>query len=82
MSARQNLSPNELTVLPHPLLELLELVFTQFKQIADVHNALLKQFLGATQRHTNIDAKQYDIADYWQEAQAVVIKRKTNREKH
>lgn len=55
----------------HPLLELLELIYKQFKLVANAHNLLLKNYLTVTQRH-GIVAKPYDIADYWTQAQAVV----------
>lgn len=55
----------------HPLLELVELTYKQFKLIADAHTMLLKNFLSVTQRHS-IVVKPYDIADYWTHAQAVV----------
>lgn len=55
----------------HPLLELVELTYKQFKLIADAHAMLLKNYLSVTQRH-NIIVKAYDIAEYWTQAQAVV----------
>lgn len=55
----------------HPLLELVELTYKQFKLIADAHAMLLKNYLSVTQRHSII-VKPYDIADYWTQAQAVV----------
>lgn len=55
----------------HPLLELIELTYKQFKLIADAHAMLLKNYLSVTQRHS-IVVKPYDIADYWTQAQAVV----------
>lgn len=56
---------------PHPLLELVELTYKQFKLIAEAHGMLLKNYLSVTQRHS-IVVKPYDIADYWIQAQAVV----------
>lgn len=55
----------------HPLLELVELTYKQFKLIADAHAMLLKNYLSVTQRHSII-VKPYDIADYWTQAQGVV----------
>ncbi len=55
----------------HPLLELVELTYKQFKLIAEAHAMLLKNYLSVTQRHS-IVVKPYDIADYWTQAQAVV----------
>lgn len=55
----------------HPLIELVELTYKQFKLIADAHAMLLKNYLGVTQRHS-IVVKPYDIAEYWTQAQAVV----------
>lgn len=55
----------------HPLLELVELTYKQFKLIADAHAMLLKNYLSVTQRHS-IVVKPYDISDYWTQAQAVV----------
>lgn len=55
----------------HPLLELVELTYKQFKLIAEAHGMLLKNYLSVTQRHS-IVVKPYDIADYWTQAQIVV----------
>lgn len=55
----------------HPLLDLIDLLFKQFKLIADAQNVLLKNYLSVIQRH-GVTAKPYDIADYWFQAQAVV----------
>lgn len=55
----------------HPLLELVELIFKQFKLVATAHSMLLKNYLSVTQRYA-ITAKPYDIVDYWSQAQAVV----------
>lgn len=55
----------------HPLLELLELIYKQFKLIANAHNLLLKNYLNVSQRY-GVTAKPYDIVDYWTQAQGVV----------
>lgn len=55
----------------HPLLELIDLIYKQFKLVANTHNLLLKNYLNVTQRHA-ITVKPYDIADYWTQAQSVV----------
>lgn len=72
LAIRTNLVNTELTQVQHPLLELLDLVYTQFKLIAGAHGLLLKHYLSAAQRHTISDVKPYDIADFWTQAQAVV----------
>lgn len=69
---RPTLVATELTQLQHPLLELLELLYTQFKLIATAHSLLLKHYLNAAQRHSIADVRPYDINDYWTQAQAVV----------
>lgn len=69
---RPTLVTTELTQLQHPLLELLELVYAQFKLIASAHGLLLKHYLSAAQRHSVTDARPYDISDFWTQAQAVV----------
>lgn len=55
----------------HPLLDLIDLLFKQFKLIGDGQNILLKNYLSVIQRY-GITAKPYDIADYWFQAQGVV----------
>lgn len=55
----------------HPLLELLDVIYKQFKLIANTQNLLLKNYLNVMQRHS-VSAKCYDIVDYWTQAQAVV----------
>lgn len=73
LAIRPNLIATELTQIQHPLLELLELVYTQFKLIAGAHSLLLKHYLSAAQRHSLVDVKpSYDITDFWTQAQAVV----------
>lgn len=72
VAVRPTLVATELTQLQHPLLELLELVYTQFKLIAAAHSLLLKHYLSAAQRHSVTDVRPYDINDYWTQAQAVV----------
>lgn len=60
----------------HPLLNLLELIFKQFKLIADSHQIALKNYLSVMQRYS-INGKLYEIMDLWSQAQAVVcLKRK------
>lgn len=72
LAIRPTLVTTELTQLQHPLLELLELVYAQFKLIASAHGLLLKHYLSAAQRHSVTDARPYDISDFWTQAQAVV----------
>lgn len=55
----------------HPLLELIDLIFKQFKLVSDAQNVLLKNYLSVIQRHS-ITAKPYDIAEYWSQVQTVV----------
>lgn len=56
----------------HPLLELIDLIYKQFKLIATAHLLLLKNYSSVIQRHSIGAVKTYDIADYWTQAQAVV----------
>lgn len=72
LAIRKNLVATELTHLQHQLLELLELLHTQFKIVAASHALLLKHFLSATQRHVVADVKFYTTADLWTQAQIVV----------
>lgn len=71
-AVRPALVATELTQLQHPLLELIELVHSQFKQVAASHALLLKHFLSASQRHAAADVRPYAIAEYWEQAQLVV----------
>lgn len=56
----------------HPLLDLIDLIYKQFKLIAAAHQLLLKNYSSVLQRHAIIAAKPYDIADYWTQAQTVL----------
>lgn len=56
----------------HPLLDLIELIYKQFKLIANAHQLLLKNYSSVIQRHAISAAKPYDISDYWIQAQSVV----------
>lgn len=56
----------------HPLLELIDLIYRQFKLIANAHQLLLKNYSSVVQRHSITAAKSYDISAYWTQAQAVV----------
>ncbi|XP_059607567.1 exocyst complex component 4 [Phlebotomus argentipes] len=56
---------------PHALIELLELLFKQFKIVAETHALLLKNYANVIQRY-KISAKNYDIMDYWNQAQIVL----------
>lgn len=55
----------------HPLLALLELIYNQFKVVAEMHQKLLKNYLSALQRYT-VNTRLYELSDYWSQAQAVV----------
>ena len=54
-----------------PILELLNLIFKQFKLIADAHRLILKNYLSVVQRY-NLSVRLYDLTDFWTQAQAVV----------
>ncbi|XP_055693526.1 exocyst complex component 4 [Lutzomyia longipalpis] len=56
---------------PHPLIELLDLLFKQFKIVAETHSLLLKNYTHIIQRY-KLSAKNYDIVDYWAQAQIVL----------
>lgn len=56
----------------HPLLDLIDLIYKQFKLIANAHQLLLKNYSSVIQRHAIPAAKPYDISDYWIQAKAVV----------
>lgn len=72
VAIRPNLVATELTHLQHPLLELLELLHSQFKIVAASHALLQKHFLSASQRHAVADVKLYSNTDFWAQAQSVV----------
>lgn len=55
----------------HPLLTLLDLVYKQFKMIAETHALTLKNYQNTTKRY-NMSCALYDSVDYWNEAQAVL----------
>ena len=54
-----------------PILQLFELLFKQFKMIANAHQMTLKNFENVIQRH-EIHAKPYDLIDFWNQCQAVL----------
>ncbi|XP_053679714.1 LOW QUALITY PROTEIN: exocyst complex component 4 [Anopheles nili] len=55
-----------------PILELLELVFKQFKLIANAHQQTLRNYGNVIQRYNIPQVKPYDIIEYWGQAQAVL----------
>lgn len=55
----------------HPLIELLELLFKQFKIVAETQTLLLKNYSNVIQRY-KLNVKNNDIVDYWNQAQIVV----------
>uniref|UniRef100_A0A182ITU3 Exocyst complex component Sec8 n=1 Tax=Anopheles atroparvus TaxID=41427 RepID=A0A182ITU3_ANOAO len=57
---------------PVPMLELLELVFKQFKLIANAHQQALRNYGNVIQRYNIPQVKPYDIIEYWGQAQAVL----------
>lgn len=67
--ASSNVTNNESI---HPLLDLIDLIYKQFKLIANAHQLLLKNYSSVIQRHGISSIKSYDIADYWIQAQSVV----------
>lgn len=60
------------TVQEHPLLTLLDLVYKQFKMIAETHALTLKNYQNTTKRYNMSGVTLYDSVDYWNEAQAVL----------
>lgn len=56
----------------HPLLTLLDLVYKQFKMIAETHALTLKNYQNTTKRYNMGGVTLYDKVDYWNEAQAVL----------
>ncbi|XP_050068391.1 exocyst complex component 4 isoform X2 [Anopheles maculipalpis] len=57
---------------PVPILELLDLVFKQFKLIANAHQQALRNYGNVIQRYNIPQVKPYDIIEYWGQAQAVL----------
>uniref|UniRef100_A0A182K880 Exocyst complex component Sec8 n=1 Tax=Anopheles christyi TaxID=43041 RepID=A0A182K880_9DIPT len=57
---------------PVPILELLDLVFKQFKLIANAHQQTLRNYGNVIQRYNIPQVKPYDIIEYWGQAQAVL----------
>lgn len=55
----------------HPVLCLLEIIFKQFKAVAQTHALLLKNYLMVLQKYS-ITTTMYDLGDFWQQAQQVV----------
>lgn len=55
----------------HPVLCLLEILFKQFKAVAQTHALLLKNYLSVLQKYS-ITTNMYDLGDFWQQAQQVV----------
>ena len=56
----------------HPLLALLEVIFKQFKAVAQTHALLLKNYLNVIQRYSVLGCANYDLTDFWHQAQSVV----------
>lgn len=56
----------------NPLLNLLDIIFKQFKAIAQTHTLLLKNYLAVGQKYTVVGPQPYDLTDYWAQAQSVV----------
>uniref|UniRef100_A0A182QEV9 Exocyst complex component Sec8 n=1 Tax=Anopheles farauti TaxID=69004 RepID=A0A182QEV9_9DIPT len=57
---------------PIPILELLDVVFRQFKLIANAHQQALRNYGNVIQRYNIPQVKPYDIIEYWGQAQAVL----------
>lgn len=55
----------------HPLLNLLESLFNQFKLIANAHQIALKSYQNVMQRYS-INYKRYDTIELWLQAQSVL----------
>jgi hypothetical protein len=53
------------------LLELLQTVFDQFRQVAAAHASVLRSFARAADKH-HIDVRLYEMPDVWSKVQAVV----------
>jgi exocyst complex component 4 len=54
-----------------PILQLLDLLFKQFKLIANVHQMTLNNYANVIKRH-QIPVKPYDLVDFWNQCQAVL----------
>lgn len=52
-------------------MELVQILFEQFKNVAQAHSVLLNNFARAARAH-NVDLKLYDINFYWTQVQAVL----------
>lgn len=57
----------------HPLLELLDSLFEQFKIVAEAHSLLLKSYSNVMPRYS-MTTKLYDVPDFWVHAQEVLEK--------
>lgn len=55
----------------HPLLELLDSLFEQFKVVAEAHSLLLKSYGSVIPRYS-LNSKLYDVPDFWVHAQVVL----------
>lgn len=55
----------------HPLLELLDSLFEQFKAVAEAHALLLKGY-GQVMGRYGLTTKLYDVPDFWTHAQVVL----------
>lgn len=55
----------------HPVLELLDSLFEQFKTVAEGHSLLLKSYSSAMPRNA-LTTKLYDVPDFWIHAQEVL----------
>ncbi|KAL5273771.1 EXOC4 family protein [Megaselia abdita] len=55
----------------HPVLCLLEIIFKQFRVVAQTHALLLKNYLIVLQKYS-ISTNMYDLGDFWQQAQQVL----------
>ncbi|XP_055641900.1 exocyst complex component 4 isoform X2 [Toxorhynchites rutilus septentrionalis] len=55
-----------------PILELLDVVFKQFKLIATAHQMALKNYHNVIHRYGLPQTKAYDLIEYWGQAQAVL----------
>lgn len=55
----------------HPLLELLDSLFEQFKAVAEAHALLLKSYANVIPRYS-LATKLYDVPEFWVHAQVVL----------
>lgn len=55
----------------HALVELIQMLFEQFKNIADAHAVLLQNFSRACKAR-KIEVEVYDMSHFWSQVQAVV----------